>query len=142
MIVTIVCKPIIRTLKRYLFHLTNSISHFVALNSPSRLPNISCTGIILHLNRLEAYHSFADLIDASSAKGNSKPNTKFGYMLSLTEILFQQAHRKTIKNRSMDVWNFPHQREIPYIKKEVPLCRRPAFKTYRCCIERNQADLV
>jgi hypothetical protein len=125
MIVTIVCKPIIRTLKRYLFHLTNSISHFVALNSPSRLPNISCTGIILHLNRLEAYHSFADLIDASSAKGNSKPNTKSGYMLSLTEILFQQA-----------------QREIPYIKKEVPLCRRPAFKTYRCCIERNQADLV
>jgi hypothetical protein len=27
-------------------------------------------------------------------------------------------------------------------KKEVPLCRRPAFKTYRCCIESNQADLV
>jgi hypothetical protein len=38
-------------------------------------------------------------------------------MLSMTGILFHYAHRKTLKNTGKDLWNFPHQREIPYIKK-------------------------
>jgi hypothetical protein len=38
-------------------------------------------------------------------------------MRSMTGIHFHYAHQKTLKNTGKDVWNFPHQREIPYIKK-------------------------
>jgi DNA-binding CsgD family transcriptional regulator len=38
-------------------------------------------------------------------------------MLSMPRIRFHYAHQKASKNTGKDVWNFPHQREIPYIKK-------------------------
>jgi hypothetical protein len=33
-------------------------------------------------------------------------------------MFFPYTHRYTTKKQGKDVWNFPHQREIPYIKKK------------------------